>query len=131
MSVEAASPFETSIAPWLAVQDAERAVTFYEEAFGATEIYRLAGDDGRLAVARLSIGGGDLWVQEDPGATPGSPGPVRLILSVEDPDAVFERAVAAGGAGVAAVTEGHGWRTGRITDPSGHEWEIARQLSTS
>ena len=131
MSAAAGSPSESTIAPWLAVEDAERAVRFYEAAFGATLAYRLAGDDGRLAVARLSIGGAALWVQDDPDGAAGSrgSGSVRIILSVEDPDAVFERAVAAGAAVVANVSEGQGWRTGRITDPSGHEWEISRQLT--
>lgn len=46
----------TSIAPWLALRDAQRAVDYYKAAFGAVEVYRLAGDDGTLEVAQLSIG---------------------------------------------------------------------------
>lgn len=125
-----AEPFETSIAPWLAVSNAQKAVDFYGSAFGAVELYRLDGDDGSLAVAQLSVGGAVFWVQDEPDGSPEArgPGSVRMILSVEDPDATFDQSVAAGAAVVARVSEGHGWRTGRITDPFGHEWEISRQL---
>ena len=121
--------FETSIAPWLAVSDAQEAVDFYRSALGAVEVDRLE-DRGRVVVAQLSVGEAALWVQEDADASPVAPGvgSVRMILSVEDPDSVFDQAVAAGATVVAHVHEEHGWRTGRITDPFGHDWEISRQL---
>ena len=129
MSGSGSEPFETSIAPWLAVNDAQKAVDFYRAAFGAVDMYTLE-DRGRVVVAQLSVGGAALWVQEDADASPLAPGvgSVRMILSVEDPDPVFDRAVAAGATVVAHVHEEHGWRTGRITDPFGHDWEISRQL---
>ena len=52
-----------------------------------------------------------------------------MILSVDDPDSVFAQAVAAGATVVAEMYEGHGWRIGRVTDPFGHDWEIAKRLS--
>ena len=128
-----AEPFETSIAPWLAVSNAQKAVDFYRSAFGAVELYRLDGDAGSVAVAQLSVGDAVFWVQDDPDGSPEArgPGSVRMILSVEDPDTMFDQAVTAGAGVVARVSEGHGWRTGRITDPFGHEWEISRQLPSS
>ena len=57
MSTANGESFGTTIAPWLAVRDAQEAVDFYAAAFGALEEYRLEGDDGRVAVARLSVGG--------------------------------------------------------------------------
>jgi PhnB protein len=51
-----------------------------------------------------------------------------MIVSVDDPDAAFARAVAAGANVVADVHDEHGWRTGRITDPFGHDWELSRPL---
>jgi PhnB protein len=118
------------IAPWLAVRDADGAVAYYKRAFGAVELYRLAGDEATIAVAQLSIGGAVFWVQHDVDASPKGRGAesVRMILSVEDPDAVFERAIAAGAAVVAPMHEEHGWRTGRVTDPFGHDWEMSKQL---
>ena len=121
-----------SIAPWLAVSDARTAVDYYKAAFGAVELYRLPADDGSLAVAQLSVGGAVFWVQGDSNTSPErrGAGSVRMILSVEDPDAVFEQAVGAGAAVVAPVHEEYGWRTGRITDPFGHDWEMSKQLSS-
>ncbi len=54
---------------------------------------------------------------------------VRMILTVEDPDSVFERALAAGATAVAPIYEEHGWRIGRVADPFGHHWEIGKPLS--
>jgi PhnB protein len=114
----------------LAVRDAREAVDFYAAAFGALEEYRLDGDDGRVAVARLSVDGAPFWVQDDPDASPVAPGvgSVRMIVSVDDPFAAFERAIAAGATVVAPVHDEHGWRTGRLTDPFGHDWELSRRL---
>jgi len=53
-----------------------------------------------------------------------------MILSADDPDSVFEQAVAGGATVVAAMHEDYGWRTGRITDPFGHDWEMSKQLTS-
>jgi PhnB protein len=121
-----------NIAPWLAVRDAQKAAEFYQAAFGAVELYRLPADDGSLAVAQLSVGGAVFWVQNDSNASPTgrADGSVRMILSVDDPDSVFERAVGAGAAVVAPIHEEYGWRTGRVTDPFGHDWEMSKQLTS-
>ena len=52
----------------------------------------------------------------------------RLLLVVDDPDAVMKSATAAGAIGTSAVRDEHGWRLGRIVDPFAHEWEIGRPL---
>jgi PhnB protein len=113
----------TTIAPWLLVDDGARAVAFYRQALGAVERYRLDGDNGQVAVAQLDVDGAEFWVQEESGRP--RP-PARLILTVDDPDAWFARAVTAGATAVATVHEEHGWRTGRVTDPFGHDWELSR-----
>ena len=120
----------SNIAPWLTVRDAQKALDYYKAAFGAVELYRLPADDGSLAVAQLSVGGAVFWLQADSNVSPSGAGsgPVRMILSVDDPDALFERAVAAGAAVVAAIHEDYGWRTGRVTDPFGFDWELSKQL---
>ena len=130
MSTAGSDASTTAIEPWLAVRDAPEALDFYRNAFGAVEAYRLDDDDGRPVVAQLSIGGAAFWIQDDADASPVAPGvgSVRMILSVGDPDALFERAVAAGAAVVAPVHDEHGWRTGRLTDPFGHDWEVSRRL---
>jgi len=126
-----AQTFPTRIAPWLTVGDASQAVAYYRDAFSAGELYRLEGEDGKLEVAQLSVLGADFWIQADPDASPrsGGAGAIRMVLSVEDPDAVFQRAVQAGATVIYPVTDAHGWRTGRVIDPFGHDWEIGRQLA--
>jgi PhnB protein len=122
-----------SIVPWLSVRSSGRAVEFYKKAFGALEVYRLE-DPGGSVVARLSVGGGEFWVGDEspehgnfsPESLGGST--VRIILTVDDPDAMFARALEAGASQVYAVSEGYGWRVGRVADPYGHHWEIGHPL---
>jgi PhnB protein len=110
------------------------AIDFYKRAFGADELFRVE-DDNRAVVARLSVNGAEFWLaDESPEHSNFSPeslggGSVRIVLTVEDPDAMFERAVAAGATVVWPVSNQHGWRLGRIVDPFGHHWEIGRPLS--
>ena len=120
----------TSIAPWLSVRDGTEAVDYYTSAFGAVASERLEAEPGHVVVAHLAVDGAGFWVQEDPGTSPEafSGGSVRMILSVDDPDAAFARAVDAGATVLSPVAEGNGWRVGRILDPCGHQWEIGRPL---
>ncbi len=127
------SPVPTSIAPWLSVRNGARAVDFYKSAFGATEVYRLEDPSGAV-VARLSVDGAEFWLSgESPqdgkfGPEHSGGGPVRMILTVADPDAVFAQAVKAGATEVFPVGEEHGWRLGRVVDPFGFHWEIGRPV---
>jgi PhnB protein len=122
-----------TLAPWLTVGDGVRAVEFYRAALGAVEVYRL-DDPGGGVVSRLSVGGAEFWLSgESPQPNPPAPrapadGPIRLILTVPDPDALFAQALAAGATEVFPVGEDHGWRLGRLVDPFGHHWEIGRPL---
>jgi len=123
-----------TIAPFLSVRKAARAVEFYIAAFGATEAFRIESPDGGV-VARLSVAGAEFWVSdESPDHGNFSPetlggGTVRMVLTVPDPDASFDRAVAAGATVVVPVEDNYGWRLGRIVDPFGHHWEIGRPLA--
>jgi len=124
-------PFSCTIAPWLTVRNGEKALGFYQEAFGATVVYRLANPDAGLVV-RLSIEGAEFWLSDgqldESGRESLGGGSVRMILTVADPDKVFARALAAGASEVFAVGEGHGWRLGRLVDPCGLHWEIGHPL---
>lgn len=130
----AGASFPCSIAPWLSVRNGAKAVEFYKSAFGAMEVYRLDGPEGSV-VARLSVEGAEFWLgDESPEHGNFSPeslggGSVRIILTVADPDAVFARALTAGASKVYPVSEGHGWRVGRVADPFGHHWEIGRPVA--
>ena len=117
-STPESEPVKTNIAPWLSVSRATEAVDYYKAAFGAVERYRLEDDTGKVVVAQLAIRGADFWLQEDVDSSPEfrDRRSVRMILTVDDPDAVFEQAIAAGATEVVAVSEGHDWRIGRVVD---------------
>jgi PhnB protein len=126
---------QPAILPQLSVRRGRAAIDFYKAAFGAVEDYRVGGaDDHEDVVAQLSVGNASFWISdESPAHGNFSPeslggGTVRMLLIVEDPDEMVERAVAAGAEKVYAVGEEHGWRLGRIADPFGHHWEIGRPL---
>jgi PhnB protein len=121
--------------PQLTVRRGRASIDFYKAAFGAVEDYRVGGtDDEEEVVAQLSVGSASFWVSDESPAhgnfSPESVGEatVRMLLVVDDPDGVMERATAAGAAEVHAVVEEHGWRLGRIVYPFGHHWEIGRPL---
>jgi PhnB protein len=131
-SKSAADP-KTSIAPMLSVRRGAKAVEFYKAAFGASELFLL--EDGGSVVAQLSVGGAEFWVADESpehfNFSPESLGgaTTRMVMVVADPDAAFDRAVAAGGKVVVPVeNQPYGWRVGRIVDPFGHHWEIAKPL---
>jgi PhnB protein len=118
----------------LTVRNAEAAVDFYANAFGATEVLRAHNGPGQI-VAELEIDGARfLVVDETPSAFNVSPESlggtsVRLSLQVDDPDAVAERAVAAGATVVFPIADQpYGLRQGRVADPFGHHWLIGRPL---
>jgi PhnB protein len=125
---------KTAIAPMLSVRNGKKAIEFYKAAFGAGELYRVESESGEV-VAQLSVGDAEFWLaDESPEHFNFSPeslggGTVRIVMIVEDPDATFERAVAAGATMVWPVDNQYGWRIGRIVDPFGHHWEIGKPLS--
>ena len=131
-----ADTLTTSLAPWLTVRDAVRAIDFYKSAFDAVETYRLEIPDGGGLIVKLTAGAAEFWVSSgdrDPlhAVTRECVGGdcVRMILTVADPDAVFAKALAAGATQISPVGEAHGWRLGRIADPCGLHWEIGHQLA--
>jgi PhnB protein len=118
----------TTIAPWLSVIDATAAVDFYRRAFEATT-GELVEFGGVVEVAELFVGDAPFWVQRDSDlpadADPGRA--VRMIIVVDDPDPALARALAEGAVELAAMHDENGWRTGRLADPYGHQWEFARR----
>ncbi len=108
---------------------------FYRAAFGAVEDYRVGGtDDDEEVVAQLSVGAASFWVSDESppngNFSPESLGgaTTRMLLVVEDPQAVVAQAIAAGATEIHPVGEEHGWLLGRIEDPFGHQWEIGEPL---
>ena len=128
-------PLQSTSAPMLNVRNGAQAIAFYKQAFGAEEIFRITDPEGAV-VARLSISASEFWLADEAPAyanfSPESLGgsTFRMILTVVNPDAAFDRAIAAGASVVAAVTDQpYGWRVGRVLDPYGHHWEIGRPIT--
>ena len=123
----------TLISPLLSVRRGAQALEFYKSAFGAVEKFRVDAPDGTV-VATLAVNGAEFWVaDESPEHQNFSPetlngGTVRMILTIDDPDTAFDRAVAAGATVVQPMSNQYGWRLGRVIDPFGHHWEIGRPL---
>jgi PhnB protein len=121
----------TAIAPFLSVRNGSKAVDFYKAAFGANELMRFDDGSGSI-VANLSVDGAEFWLaDESPEHKNFSPetlngGTVRMVLTVDDPDAAFNRAVAAGAIIIWPMKNDYGWRIGRVIDPFGHHWEIGK-----
>ena len=122
------------IEPMLSVRNGAKAVEFYTAAFATETLFRI-GEGDEPVVAQLSAGGAIFWVtDESPEHANFSPetlggSTVRLVMIVDDPDAVFERAVEAGAKVVWPVADQpYHWRVGRLADPFGHHWEIGRPL---
>ena len=113
-----------TITPNIIADDAEQAVSFLKQAFGATENYRLTLSDGRITHCELRIGDSILNLGTSMEGWPAH-GLVAQIY-VEDSDALFQRAVQAGAKVIMPMTNMFfGSREGRIADPFGNVWTIA------
>ena len=123
------------VMPMLVCRDAAAEIEFCKATFGAVELVRRPGPDGKVAHAALTIGGAMFMIEGEwltlASRAPQSDGssPVVIYVYVENVDAVIERAVAAG-AKILLPVKNQFWgdRTGRIVDPSGHVWTISTRI---
>lgn len=121
-----------TVTPYLVVQNAADAITFYQQAFDAIELFRLPTPEGKVAHAEIKIGNSPIMLGDEcPEMGARSPQtlggtPLSLMVYVEDVDTVVDRAVFAGAKLERAVQDQfYGDRTGTILDPFGHQWTIA------
>lgn len=121
--------------PYLVVKGGVQAMEFYKKAFGAIEMVRMPMPDGRLGHAEIKIGDSMIMFADEapeqghlsPTTVGGSP--VGLMLYVNDVDAVFAQAKAAGATEVEPVSNKfYGDRSGTLQDPFGHRWMIATHI---
>ncbi|MGB9224026.1 VOC family protein [Mycobacterium sp.] len=129
---------EPAVIPHLVVGDAAAAIDFYVKAFGAEELGRVPGPDGRLILAAVRINGSTVMLNDDfpemcggKSMTPTSLGgtPVTIHLTVTDVDAKFQRAVDAGATMVAPLEDQFwGDRYGVVADPFGHNWSLGQPV---
>jgi PhnB protein len=124
-----------SVTPYLVMRDAARAIDFYKQALGATELFRFSAPDGKIGHAEIKVGDSVIMLAEEM-PDMGYRGPqtlggaaVSLMLYVEDVDRQFQRAIDAGGKVKQQVTDQfYGDRSGTFEDPFGHVWTIATHV---
>jgi len=124
-----------TVTPHLVCAGATEAIEFYQKAFGATELSRVPGENGKLMHASVRIGDSVVMLNEEmpewgafgPKSLKGSA--VTIHLYVENADAVFEQAVAAG-AKITMPLDDMFWgdRYGKVEDPFGHQWSIGTHV---
>jgi PhnB protein len=131
MAVKAIPDGYHTVTPYLIIGGAAAAIDYYQRAFGATELVRMPDAQGRIAHAELRIGDSVIMLADEHHEM-GYRGPVTLggasvsiVLYVEDVDAVFDRAISAGGKSRQPVADQfYGDRMGTLVDPFGHVWTV-------
>jgi PhnB protein len=123
-----------SLTPNLVCRNAVAAIDFYKKAFGATEVVRMPGPDGKILHAELKIGDSTIFLNDAmgkvaPNAAAGETNVMYLHLYVPDADTIFNRAVTAG-ARVDMPLQDMFWgdRYGKVTDPFGQQWGVATHI---
>jgi uncharacterized glyoxalase superfamily protein PhnB len=117
----------STVTPWIIVRGAVQFLDYVKEAFGAEELARVYNEDGAIGHAEVRIGDSVVMMFDAKEQWPDTPSFFRLY--VEDGDAVYQRALAAGGASVTEMTElFFGDRVGRVRDPFGNIWWIQTRL---
>jgi PhnB protein len=124
-----------SVTPYLIVKGAAAALQFYKDAFGATELFRMAQPDGRIGHAEMRIGDSAVMLADEhpemgflgPQSLGGTS--ISIMLYVENVDDVTAKAVTAGLKVLRPVqTQFYGDRSGNFEDPFGHRWTIATHV---
>ena len=130
-----ASRIYPTITPYLGVRGAVAAIEFYRQAFHAVEVLRLETTDGLVSHAEIRIGDSLVLLademngspQQSPSSLAGTSVAVRLY--VDDVDACFARALAAGGEQLRGVADQfYGDRNGALRDPFGHVWIVSTRV---
>lgn len=121
--------------PCLIVREAGRAIEFYKQAFGASELMRLEDPNGTIVHSEIQIGDSPIAIAEEvtdwgnisPQSLGGSP--VVMQIYVDDVDAIAAKAIAAGAKVIFPVADQfYGDRAGRLADPYGHVWIVATHI---
>jgi len=124
-----------SVTPYLIVRGAAKAIDFYKAAFGAVELFRMPGPDGKVAHAEIKIGDSPVMLADEHpqmgavGPQAGVRPPGGLMIYIPDVDAVFAKAVAAGATVQKPLqNQFYGDRSCTVTDPFGHTWTISTHV---
>lgn len=117
-----------TVTPYLIVEGADRMIAFLKEAFGAEEVLRLANEDGTVHHGMIRVGNSNIMLSDRRPEYP--PMPCMFFLYVEDADAAYRSALAAGATSLREPRdEDHGDRMGGVLDPLGFQWWVATPLA--
>lgn len=123
----------TTVTPLLVVRNGVKAVEFYSNAFGAKELVRYNRPDGKLT-SKIVVEDAEFWLgDEEPEFDNLSPDTiggsgVRMVLVVDNPEIVYEKALQSGATQICPVRTEEFWKIGKLKDPFGHIWEIGHPL---
>lgn len=124
-----------TLTPYMIIKHAADAIEFYKKAFGAIEIFRMPKQDGKIAHAEIKIGDSMIMLADEfpemDALSPQSLGgaSVSMCLYVENVDAKFEQAVAAGAKVIRPLqNQFYGDRSGMLEDPFGYKWNISTHV---
>jgi PhnB protein len=114
--------------PYLVVKGADKTIEFLKQAFGAVPSFEpMKRPDGKVMHADLKIGDSHVMLGEASDQHPAMPGMVHLY--VPDVDAVYQRALSAGGtSAMEPADQFYGDRAAGVKDPSGNHWHIATHI---
>ncbi len=127
MAVKAIPEGFGSVTPYLTVKDAEALMNFIERSFGGKVTYRMNDDQGKVRHAEMKIGNSMIMIGQ--AREEWQPKPANFVLYVPDCDAVYKKAVAAGGKSVREMaTQAYGDRSGGVEDSEGNTWWISTHV---
>lgn len=124
-----------SVTPYLSIKGAAKAIDYYKQAFGATELFRMAGPDGKIGHAEIKIGDSPIMLADEfpemefvsPQTLGGTP--VGIMIYVDDVDKIYKQAISGGGKEVKPLqNQFYGDRSGTLKDPFGHVWTVATHV---
>lgn len=124
-----------SVTPYLSIKGAAAAIDYYKQVFGATELFRMPGPDGKIGHAEIKIGNSPIMLADEfpemefvsPKTLGGTP--VGLMIYVDDVDSMYTQAISAGAQEIKPLqNQFYGDRSGTLKDPFGHVWTVATHI---
>ncbi|MDQ3473770.1 MAG: VOC family protein [Acidobacteriota bacterium] len=124
-----------SVTPYLSIKGAAAAIDYYKEVFGATELFRMAGPEGKIGHAEIKIGNSPIMLADEypdmefvsPQTLGGTP--IGLMIYVDDVDTMFKNAISGGAKEIKPLqNQFYGDRSGTLKDPFGHVWTVATHV---
>lgn len=124
-----------SVTPYLSIKGAAAAIDFYKKVFGATELFRMPGPEGKIGHAEIKIGNSPIMLADEypdmeflsPNTLGGTP--IGLMIYVDDVDTMFKNAISGGAKELKPLqNQFYGDRSGTLKDPFGHVWTVATHV---